>query len=58
MPITLSEVRELFAVFDNNDDDAVSCKELIIKLYPPPPKPDAAARGAVPSPSTFASCVV
>ena len=29
--------------FDSNDDDSVSCKELIKKLYPPPPKPDAAA---------------
>lgn len=47
LPVTLAEVRALFDVFDSNNDDSVSCKELISKLYPPPPRPGGArARGA------------
>ena len=42
LPVTLAEVRALFDVFDSNNDDSVSCKELISKLYPPPPRPGGA----------------
>ena len=44
VPVTLHEVKELFKVFDRDNSDTVTCHELTLKLYPPPPKPDHAVR--------------